>query len=81
MAKSDLIESEKNLESLSANFLFFFGISPVDPKIDLSILEIKDDIEKMKILSLKENPKINDLIFKIKSLEYKISTLKRKKIT
>ncbi len=80
LAKSDLIESEKNLESLSANFLFFFGISPVDPKIDLSILEIKDDIEKMKILSLKENPKINDLIFKIKSLEYKISTLKRKKL-
>ncbi len=45
LAKSDLIESEKNLESLSANFLFFFGISPLEPKIDLSELKIEDDIE------------------------------------
>ncbi len=80
LAKSDLIESEKNLETLTANFLFNFGINPKDPKIDLSILEIDEDVEKMKDLSLKENPKINDLIFKIKSLENKIKTLKRKKL-
>lgn len=80
LAKSDLIESEKNLETLTANFLFNFGINPKNPKIDLSVLEIDGDVEKMKDLSLKENPKINDLIFKIKSSENKIKTLKRKKL-
>ncbi len=80
LANSDLIESEKNLETLTANFLFNFGINPKNPKIDLSVLEIDEDIEKMKDLSLKDNPKINDLIFKIKSLENKIKTLKRKKL-
>ncbi len=80
LAKSDLIESDKNLESLTANFNFIFGIKPITPKIDLSVLEFSENFEQMKSLSLKENPKINNLVYQIKSVENKIKTLKRKKL-
>ena len=80
LAKSDLIESENNLESLTANFLYLFGIKPISPKIDLAVLEFKKNIGDIKTLGLKKNPKINDLIYQIKSLEYRIKTLKRKKL-
>ena len=80
MAKSDLIESEKNLESLTANYLYFFGVKPISPKIDLAVLEFKKNVDDIKSLGLKKNPKVNDLIYQIKSLEYQIKTLKRKKL-
>ena len=80
LAESDLIESEKNLESLTANYVFVFGIKPANPKIDLNILELNSTIDEMKKLGLKQNPKINDLVHKIKSSENKIKTLKRKKL-
>ncbi len=80
LAKSDLIESEKNLESLGANFYFIFGIKPNSPKIDLTLLEFKKEINEIKKIGLKKNPKVNDLIFQIKSLENKIKSLKRKKL-
>ncbi len=80
LAESDVIESEKNLESLTANYIFIFGIEPIDPKIDLNILELDSTIDEMKEMGLKQNPKINDLIHKIKSSENKIKTLKRKKL-
>ncbi len=78
--KSDLIESEKNLESLTANYLYLFGVKPISPKIDLAVLEFKKNVEDIKSLGLKKNPKVNDLVYQIKSLEYKIKTLKRKKL-
>ena len=80
LAKSDLIESEKNLESLTANYLYLFGVKPISPKIDLAVLEFKKNIEDIRTLGLKKNPKVNDLVYQIKSLEYKIKTLKRKKL-
>ena len=80
LAESDLIESEKNLESLEANFLFIFGKKPVSPNIDLSLLEFDEDLDDIKLEGLKKNPKVNDLIYQIKSLENKIKTLKRKKL-
>ena len=80
LAKSDLIESEKNLESLTANYFYLFGVKPISPKIDLAVLEFKKNVEDIKSLGLKKNPKVNDLVYQIKSLEYKIKTLKRKKL-
>ena len=80
LAKSDLIESEKNLESLTANYLYLFGVKPISPKIDLAVLEFKKNADDIKSLGLKKNPKVNDLVYQIKSLEYKIKTLKRKKL-
>ena len=80
LAESDLIESEKNIESLTANFNFVFGIKPIDPKIDLNVLELNKTINQMKELGLKQNPKIKDLFHKIKSSENKIKSLKRKKL-
>ncbi len=80
LAKSDLIESEKNLESLEANFYFIFGIKPNSPKIDLTVLELKKGIDEIKKLGVKKNPKVNDLIYQIKSLENRIKSLKRKKL-
>ena len=80
LAESDFIESEKNLESLTANFVFVFGMKPIKPKIDLNVLELKKTINQMKELGLKQNPKINDLFHKIKSSENKIKSLKRKKL-
>mgnify|MGYP001445646833 FL=1 len=80
LAKSDLIESEKNLESLTANYLYLFGVKPISPKIDLAVLEFKKNVDDIKSLGLKKNPKVNDLVYQIKSLEYQIKTLKRKKL-
>lgn len=80
LAKSDLIESEKNLESLSANFLYIFGSKPNSPQIDLTVLEFKKEIDEIQLIGLQKNPKVNDLIYKIRSLENKIKTLKRKKL-
>lgn len=80
LAESDLIESEKNIETLNANFLYIFGTSPKSPKIDLNVLEFAKPIEDMINIGLKRNPKINDLIYQIKSQENKIKSLKRKKL-
>ncbi len=80
LAKSDLIESEKNLESLTANYFYLFGVKPISPKIDLAVLEFKKNVDDIKSLGLKKNPKVNDLVYQIKSLEYQIKTLKRKKL-
>ncbi len=80
LAESDLIESEKNIETLNANFLYIFGTSPNSPKIDLNVLEFEKQIEDMINVGLKRNPKINDLIYQIKSQENKIKSLKRKKL-
>ena len=41
LAKSDLIESEKNLESLSANYFYLFGVKPVSPKLIYQYLKLK----------------------------------------
>lgn len=80
LAKSDLIESEKNLESISANFFFVFGMKPINPSINPEDLSITQDIDEMKLVSQKNNPNINDLLFRIKSQEDSIKTLKRKKL-
>ena len=80
LAKSDLIESEKNLESLTANYFYLFGVKPISPKIDLAVLEFKKNVDDIKSIGLKKNPKVNDLVYQIKSLEYKVKTLKRKKL-
>ncbi len=80
LAKSDLIESEKNLESLTANYFYLFGVKPISPKIDLAVVKFKKNVEDIKSIGLKKNPKVNDLVYQIKSLEYKIKTLKRKKL-
>ena len=80
LAESDLIESEKNLESISANFFYMFGMKPKNPTINLENLDLTQDIKEMKLITLKNNPNINDLLFRIKSQEDKIKTLKRKKL-
>ena len=51
LAKSDLIESEKNLESISANFFFVFGMKPINPSINPDDLNITQDIDEMKLIS------------------------------
>ena len=65
---------------MNANFLYIFGTSPKSPKIDLNVLEFAKPIEDMINIGLKRNPKINDLIYQIKSQENKIKSLKRKKL-
>ena len=80
LAESELIESEKNIETLTANFIFVFGIKPISPKIDIDVLEFTKNIEDLKKSSLNNNPRINDLIYRIKSVENKITSLKRKKL-
>jgi outer membrane protein len=80
LAESELIESEKNLQSLISKFSFTFGIKPMEPQIELTLFEFPDGLEKMKHIALKENPKINDVIFQIKSIENEIKKLKRKKL-
>ena len=40
--------------------------------------EFNKEVGELKKLGLKKNPKVNDLIYQIKSLENKIKSLKRK---
>ena len=60
--------AKKNLESLTANYLYLFGVKPISPKIDLKVLEFKKNVNDIKSLGQKKNPKLNNLVYKNKTL-------------
>ncbi len=80
LAQSELLESRKNLSTLSAKFNYKFGMKPKEPDIFLNYDQIKLDISNVEKISPKNNPRIKDLLYQIKSVKNEIQKLKRKRL-
>ena len=80
LSQSELMESEKNFNTLAAKFSYIFGMQTKFPDIILDHGNIEFDIKVLEQSSQKNNPRINDIIYQIKSLENEIQKLKRKRL-
>ena len=80
LAQSELIESEKNVNTLSAKFSYIFGDNPNKPDIILDYKQINLDESLIEKSSQKNNPRLNDIKYQIKSIQNEIDKLKRKRL-
>ena len=80
LAQSELIESEKNVNTLSAKFSYIFGVNPNKPDIILDYKQIDLDKSLIEKSSQKNNPRLNDIKYQIKSIQNEIDKLKRKRL-
>ena len=80
LAQSALIESEKNVVTLSAKFSYVFGINPNKPDIILDYEQINLDKFLIEKSSQKKNPRLNDIKYQIKSIQNEIEKIKRKRL-
>ena len=80
LAQSELIESEKNVNTLSAKFSYIFGVYPSKPDIILDYKQIDLDKSLIEKSSQKNNPRLNDIKYQIKSIQNEIDKLKRKRL-
>ncbi|MEL0245848.1 MAG: TolC family protein [Alphaproteobacteria bacterium] len=80
LAESELMETSNIINSINAKYLSVFGEKPNKPEIKIPIDFDDFEIENLKLTSKKNNPKIEALVFLIKSIENEISSLKRKRL-
>ena len=80
LAQSELIESEKNVNTLSAKFSYIFGVNPNKPDIILDYKQIDLDKSLIEKSSHKKNPRLNDIKYQIKSIQNEIEKIKRKRL-
>ena len=80
LAQSELIESEKNVNTLSAKFSYIFGVNPNKPDIILDYKQINLDRTLIEKSSRKNNPRLNDIKYQIKSVQNEIDKLKKKRL-
>lgn len=80
LAQSELIESEKNVVTLSAKFSYVFGINPNKPDIILDYEQINLDKSLIEKSSQKKNPRLNDIKYQIKSIQNEIEKIKKKRL-
>ena len=80
LAQSELIESEKNVVTLSAKFSYVFGINPNKPDIILDYEQINLDNSLIEKSSQINNPRLNDIKYQIKSIQNEIEKIKRKRL-
>ena len=80
LAESENLESTNNLNSLEANFFSVFGVSSKKPEVQIPLEKINKNQGDLKKIALKNNPKINEIKFKLKSFEKQIQSLKRKQL-
>ena len=80
LAQSELIESEKNVNTLSAKFSYVFGVNPKKPEIILDYKQIDLDKSQIEKSSQKNNPRLNDIKYQIKSIQNEIEKIKRKRL-
>ena len=78
LAQSELIESEKNVNTLSAKFSYIFGVNPNKPDIILDYKQIDLDKSLIEKSSQKNNPRLNDIKYQIKSIQNEIENLREK---
>ena len=80
LAQSELIESEKNVNTLSAKFNYIFGANPNKPNIILDYKQINLEESLIEKSSQKNNPRLNDIKYQIKSIRNEIEKIKRKRL-
>ena len=80
LAQSELIESKKNVNTLSAKFSYIFGVNPKKPDIILDFKQINLDKSLIEKSSQKNNPRLNDIKYQIKSIQNEVEKLKRKRL-
>ena len=80
LAESELMETSNIINSINAKYLSIFGNNPVKPEIKIPIDHEKFDIENLKLMVKNNNPKIEAVNFRIKSIENEINSLKRKRL-
>ena len=80
LAQSELIESEKNVNTLSAKFNYIFGANPNEPNIILDYKQINLEESLIEKSSQKNNPRLNDIKYQIKSIRNEIEKIKRKRL-
>ena len=80
LAESELMETSNIINSINAKYLSVFGEKPNKPEIKIPIDFDDFEIENLKLISKKNNPKIEAIVFLIKSIENEISSLKRKRL-
>ncbi len=80
LAQSELIESKKNVKTLSAKFSYIFGVKPKKPDIILDYKQINLDKSLIEKSSQKNNPRLNDIKYQIKSIQNEVEKLKRKRL-
>ena len=81
LAESEFMETSNIINAIKAKYLSIFGNNPVKPEIKIPTDYKKFDIETLKLMVKNNNPKIEAVNFRIKSIENEINSLKRKKIT
>ena len=80
LAESELMETSNIINSIKAKYLSIFGNNPIKPEIKIPTDHEKFDIENLKLMVKNNNPKIEAVNFRIKSIENEINSLKRKRL-
>ena len=80
LAESELMETSNIINSINAKYLSVFGEKPNKPEIKIPIDFDDFEIENLKLISKTNNPKIEAIVYLIKSIENEISSLKRKRL-
>ena len=80
LAESELMETSNIINSIKAKYFSIFGKSPAEPEIKIPTDHEKFEIEDLKLMGKNNNPKIEAILFAIKSIENEISSLKRKRL-
>ena len=80
LAESELLETLNMINSINAKYLSIFGRKPDQPEIKIPTDYEKFEIQKLKSTGKKNNPKIEEIVFLIKSIENEIRSLKRKRL-
>ena len=80
LSESELLETFNIINSLNAKYLSMFGRKPDNPEIIIPTDYEKFEIQKLKSIGKKNNPRIEAITFLVRSLENEINTLKRKRL-
>ena len=80
LSESELLETFNIIDSINAKYLSIFGSKPDNPEIIIPTDYGKFEIQKLKSIGKKNNPRIEAITFLIRSIENEINSLKRKRL-
>ena len=81
LGKSEILKTSSSIDSLSAKYYSLFGVVADSPQLfDSFIDENTFNLDEIKVLGKKNNPKILNVYYQIKSIEKKVQSLKRKRL-
>ena len=80
LGKSKLIKSESELIAITQKYESIIGVKPIKPELFFNFPKINLSLKKMLENSIKLNPNITSIKYKIKSIKNEVKTLQRKKL-